>query len=150
MITKTLLVVFALVGAPVIGGLIAGVDRRITARLQARFGPPVMQPFYDVAKLFGKQMIVPNSWQVFCAYVYLVGAVLSVVLFFLQSDLLLIFFVQAVGAIFLVLGGMAVPSPYAQVGAQRELIQVLTYEPLLILVFVTIYSVTGSFKISAI
>ena len=150
MIKDTLLILFALGGAPLLGGLIAGIDRRITARLQARFGPVILQPFFDVAKLFGKQMIVPNAWQVFCAYVYLVGAVLSVVLFFLQSDLLLIFFVQAVGAVFLVLGGMAVPSPYAQVGAQRELIQVLTYEPLLILVFVTIYSVTGSFKISAV
>lgn len=86
----------------------------------------------------------------FCAWIYLTGAILSVALYFLQSDLLSIFFVQAIAAVFLVLGGMALPSPYAQVGAQRELIQVLTYEPLLIIVFVCIYLVTGSFRISVI
>ncbi|MCA1986440.1 MAG: NADH-quinone oxidoreductase subunit H, partial [Desulfovibrio sp.] len=72
------------------------------------------------------------------------------VLFFMQSDLLLIFFVQAVGAVFLVIGAMSVPSPYSQIGAQRELIQVLTYEPLLVLVLAGIYVHTGTFKISGI
>ncbi|WP_027193253.1 respiratory chain complex I subunit 1 family protein [Megalodesulfovibrio gigas] len=136
--------------APILGGLITGVDRRITARLQSRLGPPILQPFYDVAKLLGKEKLLNNSWQAFCAYVYLVAAATSVVLFFLQSDLLLIFFVQAVGAVFLVIGAMSVPSPYSQIGAQRELIQVLTYEPLLVLVLAGIYVHTGTFKISGI
>ncbi|NJB68007.1 ech hydrogenase subunit B [Desulfobaculum xiamenense] len=148
MITKILLVFIGLVAAPLAGGLIAGLDRKVTAWMQSRQGPPITQAFYDVAKLFGKEKMVANTWQVFCAWVYMVAAALSVVLFFLQSDLLLIFFVQAIGAVFLVMGAMSVPSPYSQVGAQRELIQVLTYEPLLILVFVSIYLVTGSFNIS--
>ncbi|WP_461208827.1 respiratory chain complex I subunit 1 family protein [Desulfocurvus sp. DL9XJH121] len=145
-----LLIVAALVGAPLAGGLIAGLDRKLTARFQSRQGPPVVQAFYDVAKLFGKQPMASNPWQIFSAWVYLVAAALSVALFFLQSDLLLIFFVQAIGAVFLVIGAMSVPSPYSQVGAQRELIQVLTYEPLLILVFVSMYLVTGSFRIDEI
>ena len=37
--------------APLFGGLIAGIDRKITARMQGRKGPPVLQPFYDVFKL---------------------------------------------------------------------------------------------------
>ena len=52
------------------------------------------------------------------------------------------------GAIFLVIGAFSATSPYSQVGANRELIQILTYEPLIILAFVGIYLVTGSFKIS--
>ncbi|GAB6176984.1 NADH-quinone oxidoreductase subunit H [Desulfobaculum senezii] len=148
MITKIILALIGLVVAPLIGGLIAGLDRKVTAWFQSRQGPPIMQAFYDVAKLFGKEKMVANVWQVFCAWVYLVAAALSVVLFFVQSDLLLIFFVQAIGAVFLVMGAMSVPSPYSQIGAQRELIQVLTYEPLLILVFVSIFMVTGSFNIS--
>ncbi len=142
------LVLLGLVAAPVAGGLVAGLDRRVTARVQSRFGPPVLQPFYDVAKLLGKEAMIVNTWQVFCALMYLLGAVLSVVLLFLQSDLLLIFFVQAIGALFLVFGALSTPSPYSQVGAQRELLQILTYEPLLILVFVGMYMVTGSFQIS--
>ena len=35
--------------APVVGGLLAGFDRKITARMQGRKGPSVLQPFYDVA-----------------------------------------------------------------------------------------------------
>ncbi len=43
------------VAAPVIGGLLAGWDRRISARMQSRRGPPIAQPFYDVMKLWQKQ-----------------------------------------------------------------------------------------------
>jgi ech hydrogenase subunit B len=145
--------IFALVAtalAPFLGGLISGVDRRITAWLQSRYGPPVLQPFYDVLKLLGKKPMTVNLWQVLCAYVYLAAAVVSVFLFYLQTDLMLIFFTLTIGAVFLVMGALASPSPYSQIGGQRELLQVLTYEPLLILVFVSIAMVTGSFKISAV
>jgi len=149
-LAKLLLAIAALVLAPIAGGLISGVDRRITARLQSRFGPPILQPFYDVFKLFGKAPMVVNTWQALCAYVYLTGAALSVVLLFLGADLLLIFFVLTVGAVFLVMGALASPSPYSQIGGQRELLQMLAYEPLLILVFAAIAMVTGSFKVSAV
>jgi len=143
-------VIAAVFLSPLLGGLVAGIDRKVTARLQGRFGPPVLQPFYDVFKLFGKEKMVVNYWQIFCAYMYLAANILTVVLLALQSDLLLIFFVLAVGGVFLVIGALAAESPYSQVGAQRELIQMLTYEPLIILVFVGIYLETGSFKISEI
>jgi len=136
--------------APIIGGIVAGLDRKVTAWLQGRYGPPIIQPFYDVLKLFGKEKMIVNYWQIVCAYMYLAANILTVVLLALQSDLLLIFFVLAVGGVFLVIGALAAESPYSQIGAQRELIQMLTYEPLLILVFVGIYLETGSFKISEI
>jgi len=143
-------VALAVLLSPLLGGVVAGLDRKITARLQGRYGPPILQSFYDVFKLIGKERMIVNPWQILCAYVYLVAAMLTVVLLALQSDLLLVFFVLAVGGVFLVIGALAAPSPYSQVGAQRELIQMLTYEPLLILVFVSIYLVTGSYKISEI
>ena len=42
--------VFAIV-APVLGCLLAGLDRKISARMQGRVGPPLLQPYYDVRKL---------------------------------------------------------------------------------------------------
>lgn len=141
----------ALIGlalTPVVGGLLAGVDRRVTARLQSRFGPPILQPFYDVLKLLGKAPMVVNSWQVMSAYIYVLSSALAVLLFFMQGDLLLLFFVMTIGAVFQVVGALSVPSPYAQVGAQRELLQMLAYEPLIIVVFVGISMATGSFKIA--
>ncbi len=142
-----LLILVGLVAGPVVGGCVSGVDRILTARCQSRVGPPLLQPFYDVAKLLSKEPLVVNVWQVFCAYGYLAAASISVVLFFLRSDLLLILLIQAVGALFLVLGAFSSTSPFSQVGAHRELLQILCYEPLLILVAVGIYLKTGSFKI---
>jgi ech hydrogenase subunit B len=136
--------------APVLGGFISGVDRRVTARFQSRFGPPLAQPFYDVAKLLGKETNYVNIWIGLCSYIYVAAAAISCTLFFMQADLLLIFFVQAIGAVFLVVGALSVPSPYSQIGGQRELLQMLAYEPILILVIVGIYLTTGSFKVSAV
>ena len=147
MIETFSLCILGLLAAPLAGGLIAGMDRKLTARLQGRVGPPVLQPFYDVLKLLGKQAVLINPWQAFCATIYLTAAAMSVVFFFLGSDLLLVFFIQAVSAVFLVVGALAAPSPFSQVGAHRELIQILTYEPLLLLVIVGLYTATGSFMV---
>lgn len=136
--------------APVLGGLISGLDRIITAKFQSRVGPPIMQPFYDVGKLLAKERVETNMWIPMCSWIYLIAAATSVFLFFAQSDLLLIFFVQAVGAVFLVIGAFTVPSPYSQIGANRELLQMMAYEPLLILVFIGISLMTGSFNLSAV
>ena len=38
-----------------------GIDRKISARMQGRIGPPLRQPFRDVAKLFTKENIVPEN-----------------------------------------------------------------------------------------
>jgi ech hydrogenase subunit B len=150
MISKLFLGILGLAIAPFLGGLIAGVDRVITARMQSRFGPPVLQPFYDVFKLLGKSPNAVNAWLVLCSYLTLMSSALAVFLFFFQADLLLIFFVMVIGAVFQVMGALSVNSPFSQVGAQRELLQMLTYEPLIILVFVGIALKTGSFSIEAI
>jgi ech hydrogenase subunit B len=148
-VTRTaILIACGLIAGPIIGGLVSGMDRILTARMQSRIGPPVLQPFYDVVKLFFKEPLVVNVWQAFCAYCYVAAASIALVLFFLQSDLLLIFFVQAVGAVFLVVGALSSTSPYSQIGAHRELLQILSYEPLLVLVVVGFYLETGSFKLT--
>ncbi|WP_018962516.1 respiratory chain complex I subunit 1 family protein [Coprothermobacter platensis] len=140
----------ALVVFPIIGGLIVGLDRKLTARLQGRYGPPILQPFYDVLKLFSKQRIIVNEFQVISVFIYLASSVLSLVLFTFQSDLLMIIFVMSIGAVFLVVGALSVKSAYSQVGAQRELMQMLSYEPLLILIIVGMYLMRGSFNIAVI
>ena len=56
MIIKTIISVIAyLILAPLAGGLLAGLDRKLSARMQRRVGPPILQPFYDVLKLFEKE-----------------------------------------------------------------------------------------------
>ena len=150
MMAKLFLGILGLAAAPFIGGLIAGLDRVLTARMQSRFGPPVLQPFYDVFKLFGKAPSAVNAWLILCSYLTLMSSALAVFLFFFQADLLLIFFVMIIGAVFQVMGALSVNSPFSQVGAQRELLQMLTYETLIIMVIVGIALKTGSFSITAI
>lgn len=149
--TRTvILIACGLIAGPILGGLVSGMDRILTARMQSRIGPPLLQPFYDVAKLLFKEPLVVNVWQVFCAYCYIAASSIALVLFFLQSDLLLILFVQAVGAVMLVVGALSSTSPYSHIGAHRELLQILSYEPLLVLVVVGFYLETGSFKLTSI
>ena len=125
MMRLVLITAFGLLTAPFLGGLIIGLDRILTARLQSRIGPPLFQPFYDLGKLWRKERALANPWQAFCAHCYLAAASIALALFGLQSDLLLILFVQAVGALFLVIGAFSSGSPYSQVGAHRELLQIL-------------------------
>jgi ech hydrogenase subunit B len=134
--------------APVAGGLIAGIDRRITARMQGRVGPPILQPFYDVGKLFEKEKVVVTNSQNFYVLCYLVFIVLSGALFFGGGDLLLVIFAFTLAHVFLVLGAYASNSPYSHVGAERELIQLMACEPIIILAAVGMYMVTKSFYVA--
>jgi ech hydrogenase subunit B len=146
---QTLAILVGLCLAPLLGGLVAGADRALTARLQGRIGPPLLQPFYDAGKLWTKQPIATNPWQTICAILCLFSAFVAVGLFAAQSDLLAIFFALAACSAFVVIGALSVNSPYGQIGAQRELLQMLAYEPLFLLVVVGVFLKTGSFNIDA-
>ena len=134
--------------APIVGGLVAGIDRKVTARMQGRVGPPILQPFYDVGKLFEKETVVVTISQNFWVISYLVFMAVSGALFFSGGDFLLVIFAFTLSHIFLVLGAYASNSPYSHVGAERELIQIIAYEPMIILTAVGMYLVTKSFNIS--
>ena len=54
---RVICVIAYLLLAPLIGGLMDSFDRIVSARMQRRKGPSVWQPFYDLRKLFSKQML---------------------------------------------------------------------------------------------
>ena len=139
-----------LVLAPFAGGLISGMDRIVTARMQGRVGPPVLQPFYDIGKLFHKEKLRINGMQNFCILSYLVLIIVAGAIFFGGGDLLLVAFSLMLAHVFLVLAGETVNSPYSHIGAQRELLQVMAVEPMLILYAVAFYIVAGSFTVTSI
>lgn len=137
--------VFA-VGAPFLGGLINGADRIITARMQKRVGPPLLQPFYDVAKLFGKDVIVNKSERVLVAS-HLACVIAAGVVFFAVGNFLMVVLLVSLASLFLILAGFSTRSPYADLGAQREALQVMAYEPMLLLAACGIYLATGTFNV---
>ena len=142
--------IFTIVVAPIIGGLLFGIDRRITARLQGRYGPPILQPFYDFFKLLGKERIAVSQLQFVWIYAYLVFMIASLLCLVFQSDFLVLVFLLGFAGVSLVLGGFSTKSPYSHFGANRELLQIMAYEPVLLLLAIGIYAQNGSFLISEI
>ena len=107
----------------------------------------MLQPFYDFFKLLGKERLIVNQTQIMYVVGHLFFAVAALVMFVLGQDLLMILFILAFSSIMLIMGAMSVRSPYSKVGAQREIIQIMAYEPVLLLMVVGIYLVTGSFLV---
>ena len=118
--------------------------------MQARQGPPLLQPFFDVAKLWSKERLVVRRSQNFYIVFFFVLTVFTGALFFCGSDLLLVFFALTLSGIFFVLGAFKASSPYSFVGASRELIQMMAYEPIVLLTAVGLYMVTQTFSVDLI
>lgn len=154
--TKTLMILAYIVLAPIVGGLLAGLDRKITARMQGRIGPPLLQPFYDVAKLLNKEILSINNMQYLFAWCFIIFIMFTGGMFFTGGNILLVFFVFTTAAMFLVLEATTTNSPYSVMGANREMIQMLSYEPMILLTAVGFYTATeivfgtGTFNISEI
>lgn len=136
--------------APLLGGLLVGADRIVTARMQRRVGPPLLQSFFDVFKLMGKENLVVNRFHSYYLFIYLFFKVASGVLFFAGQDLLMVMFVLILADVFLVLGAYSTNSPFSSIGAERELLQSLSSEPMLLIAAVGFYTVSGSFDVAAI
>ena len=134
--------------APFAGALLSGIDRKICARMQGRKGPSVLQPLYDVYKLMKKQTKVINRVQILYLLTFLFFVVLTGALFFGGYDLLLVFFTLTTANIFLVIAASSGHSPYSFMGASRELIQMLAYEPMVLITVIGLYVTTGSFKVA--
>lgn len=150
MVIKILLVVAYLILAPLIGGLLAGIDRVVTARMQGRVGPPVLQPFYDVFKLMEKEAVTVNKVQDFYVLSFFIFILVTGGIFFSGGDLLLVIFTLTIASVFLIVAAFSSNSPYAQIGAERELLQMMAYEPMVLLMAVGFYLACGSFNVSVI
>lgn len=136
-----------IIGAPFIGGLLDGIDRKLTARMQGRKGPSILQPFYDVCKLSKKQLMAVNRFQLLMVLSYLFFVIFSGALFFGGSDMLLAFFALSTAAMFLIMASTSTKSPFATLGSERELVQMMSYEPMVLLTAVGFYLATKSFKV---
>jgi formate hydrogenlyase subunit 4 len=124
-----------------IGLFYKGIDRKLAALMQSRVGPPIRQPFLDFFKLMVKENIVPENaipW-VFNGAPVLALVSSVTILFYIpfasipallgnSGDLILIAYLLAVPAIALVVGGFSSGSTYASIGAQREMVMMMSYE----------------------
>lgn len=145
---KIVFVLAYLILAPFLGALLDGVDRIISARMQRRKGPSLLQPYYDLGKLFSKEMIAVNNVQLLLNLSYLVILMIAGCMLFYGADLLMVLFILSTADMFLIMAASSDSSPYANMGASREMLQMMAYEPLTLLIAVGFYLTTGSFQVS--
>ena len=120
-----------------------GIDRVLAARMQARIGPPIRQPFIDMAKLMVKQNVVPANaipWLFNGAPLLALASAITILLYIpmaalpglpvlnLHGDLVLIMYLLLIPGLAMVAGGLSSGSPYATIGAQREMVTMIAYE----------------------
>ncbi len=143
---EMLLILFA----PLIGGLLYGFERIVRARMQNRQGPPLLQPFYDMYKLIDKQAFIVNPYHSILGIMHFVTLWIVVAFIILGQNLLYVIFLHLLSTIFIILAGFSVKSIYSHIGANRELLAMLAYEPILIMMAVGFFMLNGSFDISII
>ena len=145
--------------ASIVGLLLAGLDRKVLARMQRRKGPPILQPVYDFLKLMGKETIIPhaaNKWAFLGAPI--LGFVsLIVIMFFLplcgyrfafgaaaiEGDLIIILYLLTIPAVAMIIGGSASGSPFAGIGISREMVAMMAYELPLVIILLAVGKEAG-------
>jgi formate hydrogenlyase subunit 4 len=150
---QALQVLTILLGAPLVSGVIA----QVAARLQGRRGPRILQPYYDLAKLFGKETLVTeeSSWVFLAAPVvgfscYLIVPLLIPVLttyplpLGYMGDILGGGFVLALGGFAVALAGAESGAPYAQLGSSRAMTFGALAEPTVLFVVFAVALITGT------
>ena len=143
------IIAFAIFG-PVVGCLLAGVDRKLSARMQGRVGPPLLQPYYDVRKLIEKDDVSVNTVEGTYVTFALVLTVVGGGVFFAGGNFLLCVFLITLAALFFIVAAYSARSPYAEVGADRETLQVMAYEPAVLFVAVCMFLALGTFDVAGV
>ncbi len=144
----------------VIGLFVTWIDRKVTARVHWRVGPPWFQPYADFLKLLLKETMIPQGSS---KVLFLLGPLLGVIamsifavmLFSMNfnpantfvGDLVVIIYLLALPPIGIILGGSSSKNPLASVGASREMTQYFAYElPFLFAIATIILKANGSIK----
>jgi len=130
-----------LIFTALVGMAASYIDRKVTARVQWRVGPPLLQPYYDFVKLLTKEVIIPkgaSKWTFLLAPVIGMAAVVIVSVMIwtaminkessFNGDLLLIIYLLVVPSIMVIIGGFASANPLASLGASREMKLIIAYE----------------------
>jgi NADH-quinone oxidoreductase subunit H len=143
----------------VVGLMTTWVDRKVTARVQLRVGPPWYQPFADTIKLLGKEVVVPSNarWTGFLVMpvIGLAAATLaSTILWSVNlrpessfvGDTIVTLYIMTIPAIALIIGGSASGNPLGALGSAREMKLLFAYELPLAIAFLTTIVKVGSFS----
>jgi len=141
MIYIVYLLVFGFILTAVMGLVASWIDRKVTARVQYRVGPPLFQPLIDIVKLLGKETLVPaGASKITFLSAPLMGlssVILVSTLMWVNDihigqgfvgDVIVAVYLLTIPSISIIMGGFASCNPLASLGASREMKLVLGYE----------------------
>lgn len=142
--------------------LFTGLSRQIRARMHSRRGPGILQDYRDLQKLLKRQSVAPASsglmfrlmpW-VLLSSMLVVAMTLPLFIrtspFASAGDLITLIYLFALFRFFFALSGLDTGSPFAGLGASRELTLGVLVEPMLILALLVLALLAGSTNIGTI
>jgi formate hydrogenlyase subunit 4 len=141
--------------------LLTGVVRKVKARFLRRQGPPLIQPYRDLARLMRKEVVLAEnaSW-LFRVIPYLIVAATWVaaslvptfaigLMFSWSADLIAIIALLGSARFFLALAGLDVGTSFGGIGASREMMIASLAEPAMIMIVFTLALIAGSTQLSS-
>lgn len=147
-----------LLAAPLVNGII----KKTKARLQNRRGASILQPYFDLAKLMKKEVIIPatSSWIFRCTPYLVLSSTLVIALlvptifapvpFHWTGDIITVIYLFALGRFFLALAGLDAGSAFGGLGSSREMSIASIIEPAMMLAVFTTAVTAGSTDLSII
>lgn len=155
MIESALKLIFQVIFVLIIAPLFTGVIRKMKAKVQHRIGASVFQPYYDLMKLFKKDLVVSStsSWIYNLApYVYFITSLIAVSClpvvyhltgFTFYTDLLIVVYLLVTGRIFMALAGLDTGGTFGGMGSSREMLISALVEPALFIVIISVSARSG-------
>jgi NADH-quinone oxidoreductase subunit H len=148
----------------IIGLLASWIDRKVTAKVQYRVGPPLLQPLIDIVKLLGKETLIPaGSSKITFLIAPVIGfasVILVSTLLWINNiypaksflgDLIVVLYLLVIPSISIIMGGFASRNPLASLGASREMKLILSYElPFILAILVTVIKSGFTFRLGEI
>ncbi|MBN2356631.1 NADH-quinone oxidoreductase subunit H [candidate division KSB1 bacterium] len=141
--------------APLLEGLI----RKLVAFVHSRIGPPIYQPYLDLLKLLGKEDIVSSKSLLFRYSAILAFAAIIVTAVIVPigarpplqgaGDIIVFIYLITLSAVMVMIGGVTSESPFAFIGSAREMMMVLTVEPVIVISLIAVAVKAGSMQFGA-
>ena len=142
--------------------LLTGFVRKVKARLLRRQGPPLVQPYLDLARLMRKEVVLADSasW-LFRVIPYLIFAATWVaaslvptfrtgLTFSWSADLIAIIALLGSARFFQALAGLDVGTSFGGIGSSREVMIASLAEPAMIMMVFTLALIAGSTQLSTV
>ncbi len=161
MIYLVYIIGFGFILTAVIGLGASWLDRKVTARVQYRVGPPLLQPLIDIVKLLGKETLIPEGASriaFLTAPVVGLASVITVSALLwannltpantFMGDLIVTVYLLLIPSLSIIMGAFASANPLASIGASREMKLILSYElPFALVILVPVIHAGLSLKL---